>query len=54
MSASSSSTSTTYHLVVARNGVPLAVQLSAANTHDSTQAASRHGSPDAGSTQPSD
>jgi transposase len=28
---------TKYHLVVDRNGVPLAVRLSAANTHDSTQ-----------------
>ncbi len=27
---------TKYHLVVDRNGVPLAVRLSAANTHDST------------------
>ena len=26
-----------YHLVVDRNGIPLAVQLSAANAHDSTQ-----------------
>jgi transposase len=28
---------TKYHLVVDRNGIPLAVQLSAANAHDSTQ-----------------
>ncbi len=26
-----------YHLVVDRNGIPLAIHLSAANTHDSTQ-----------------
>jgi Transposase DDE domain len=26
-----------YHLVVDRNGIPLAVRLSAANVHDSTQ-----------------